>query len=226
MPPVSQVVGDFGTFSATGAVAGITLNAGEVVVLVARNNLSGANSIINLTRRSNAGASTFTLKAGAVYPIPGDLFSAISLGAGPTCDWFRIRNADSPGFVSGVSQSLAISNSVVVDAQQFAPTSVANGTVETAEANGAVNIPALGARLYYALSVDSAIVTAADVLVYTAIKGHTSATYYFVQMGPGSIAMEVNFIPQGGIAEKIDIVARNQDTVAHGMAGSWGASTP
>ena len=107
-----------------------------------------------------------------------------------------------------------------IEKQSFAPTSVAAATAETVEATGAI-VLALGDRVWYHLSAGpvTTLTTAADTLTYVALKGATSGTYYDVAF------LEANkngsfHVPQ---AEKLNIVARNQDTAAHTFSGSWWA---
>jgi len=111
-----------------------------------------------------------------------------------------------------------IQPNTLTEKQSFAPVSVAASTAETVQNTGGVTL-ALGQIVFYQISAGpvTTLTTAADTLTYVAIKGATSGNYYAVafleQVVSGSFPMPV--------AEKLNIVVRNQDTAAHAFSGMW-----
>lgn len=108
------------------------------------------------------------------------------------------------------------------EVQDWAPTSLAAASAEASKATGAVQL-AVGDRVSYSLSGGTGVLTTpGNDLVYVAIKGATSSKYYALAFQGETVAG----VFDAPTAEKLNIVARNQDTVAHSMSGHWQAVNP
>lgn len=105
-----------------------------------------------------------------------------------------------------------------IDGQSYPITSLAGATAEAVVKTGALSI-APGNTVWFMLGVSAGttLTTPANDAVYVAIKGATSSAYYavayFGEVAMGSFAGVSN--------EKLNIVSRNQDTVAHTMNGTY-----
>lgn len=151
-----------------------------------------------------------TLFESVDLPSSGGLFSVISDN-----EAFQI----SPGV--GVIQQPQ-GPTVVTDEQNILA-SIAAATVETVEVAGVTALPS-GTRVQGILTMQGPLTTAADVLTYVALKGATSGIYYAIAFA-GQI-MFVDFYIMQTTAEKLNIVARNQDTAAHEFHSHWAGVNP
>lgn len=104
------------------------------------------------------------------------------------------------------------------DEQTAGPSSIGPATIETVLQAGA-NVVGKGHIIEYHLSMIGPLVTTSDILTYLALKGHASGIYY-ASAGPGASVYGRKVMAQAG-GEKLDLVSRNQDTVAKGNIGYW-----
>lgn len=218
--------------------------SGSTAVLIPANGIlwvfgfSSTGTGYNLEAEYRAGGTKteFPVNTDGADPIPfdGRVYRHVKQTAGPNAASWVIWPRDLGGVgprsgintvrlqTSPISKIEAQSDATEADFVTVAPASIASATGETVEATGAANSVA-GGYMNIVLSMEGVIATAADVFVYIAVKGATSGRYYAVCFAPGvvSVRMDTPFTP-----EKMNIVARNQDTVAHGMAAAIELAAP
>lgn len=216
-----------------------TPDGGSVLVWTNPNGLNAALAVSATywnTQGTGVGAN-WNLGPGGFLILPHSIFHTVSLPASASIFWALVdadefdcwlgaTGVDGAGNAQvSIKKPLTANGDLVavgvfggetqVDLVLLAPASIASATGETVEATGA-NATVNPSVAYYSLTMSGPLATAADVLTYIAIKGHTSGDY-FVICAPGTSVS--GWIPCPFAAEKLDIVARNADTVAHLIAG-------
>lgn len=205
-------------------------------------NTDGTGHTITLISRggvSKGGPVSIPVKLppNSAITVPTSVFASANDAQGNgNCYWALCDvpiSYNAPGLTpigaTGVPQTQGGSIGVVVtgatqdDDQSLGPTSIAAQTAEAVSKAGATVVPVRHLVYFQGSAGPPALATAADVLVYVALKGHTSAEYYVVMFAGTGYSGQFEF-PTGGAGEKLDIVTANADTVAHAFAFHWAAN--
>lgn len=224
---------DAGTFVTPGPAIPVPSNG---CLLIFGGSATGTGYVLKAKFRAGGTDLTININTSqqVAWPVDGRVFTSVSQTAGPDQLSYMILPRDlavafNLGGISTVrlqtspiSKIEAQSDATEADFVSVAPAVINAATVETVEAAG-VNNSVLGGYMNIVLSMEGAIATVADQLTYVAVKGATSGRYYAVCFAPGQLTARIDtpFTP-----EKLNIVARNQDTVGHGFAGSIELAAP
>ncbi len=195
---------------------------------------SASNRTVSCQPRSGGGAVTRPLNALGMLIIRGSDFSQftgsaadsgiyVSFGAAGSFDGITaVRTGSVIATQSGVWKVFVNGTTTKVSSKYMAPANIGAASAEATVSAG-VGTVAVGTRVTFNLSFSGPLTTPADTLAYIAIKGHTSGNYY-ASVGPGGALSGYFDMVETG--EALDIVARNQDTVAHTIAASYVGTSP
>lgn len=167
---------------------------------------AAAGVTCNYKLRSEADTYGKLLATGDVWNVDGDIVEWIQLDPSATA---TVNITWDPGWVlrqPGNPSGPAVTSVAEEDSQQ----SLAAAGAEIVLVTGATSIPK-GTLVRFNLGFQGPIATAADDLCYIDIRGHASGINYAA--APIGTAIAGTF--RVNQAEKLDIVARNNDSVIH-----------
>lgn len=233
---------NFGDTSLGSSGVGLAPDSDLLVVSV-----STTKRTLTATLRNGGGATVaLGISQGGTRVFPGAVFSFVKASAadagvgwvhGPSGIFDHVgsedalpRNADGSLVVGGISAAIqqvlggaGAPIAVFLDGafiafneEEFFQGVIAAASAEAVSTAGVNTLP-VGTLVRFQLSAfPNQLVTAADVSVWVAIKGHTSGSYYaLTSAGPVSGSFRIV------VAEKLDIVTRNQDTGAKLFQAHW-----
>lgn len=233
-----------GTFADGQIASGVKL--GEDQDLIVTSSSTTKRTLTATLRNGGGSLPNLGISQGGTRIFPGLVFDKVACSAADAgVAWAAIpagladqlgskdampRNADGSLVVGGVSNGIAQifggggnpvlvavdpTDLTLIEDEFLAPTALAT-TAEAVQVAGTTVIPVGSLVRASLLAAVPSITTAGDILIYIAIKGHTSNTYYAV--GTAGSSFHSFRIAQ---SEKLDIVARNQDTTAKQVSAHW-----
>lgn len=174
---------------------------------------------LTLTLRLGGSVSGFAFDPGTTPSFDGRTFATVQISAADSNSFWSLVGHDAPPTWGGSSRPGQFGSSPpsVIELKAIAPQSLANGSAEAVITAGVAVVPQ-NTLVRFNLEMSGPLVTAADVVSFVAVKGHTTGTRYAIALV--GTAVSGSFRAPNAVAEAMDLVAANQDTVAHGISGT------